>query len=152
MRQRLLLFAYIFVQIALWSVASSAQQYPFVHYTPKDGLINSRVKRSYQDNKGRMYFLTYGGLSVFDGARFKNYTTQNGLANNVVNDILEVADDSLLIACNASALIALVKGKLVTVKTKGVSSPLINQFYRHDDGRIYLSSDDGLFLLKKDTI
>ncbi|HVT85770.1 MAG TPA: triple tyrosine motif-containing protein [Chitinophagaceae bacterium] len=152
MRQRLLLFAYIFVLIAIWSVASFAQQYPFVHYTPKDGLVSSRVKKCYQDSKGRMYFLTYGGLSVYDGARFRNYTTQNGLANNVINDILEVGDDSLLIACNASTLIALVKGKLVTVKTKGISAPLINQFYRHDDGSIYLSSDDGLFLLKKDTI
>src|SRR5258706_14116687 len=78
-----------------------AQQYPFVHYTPKDGLVNSRVKKAYQDSKGRMYFLTYGGLSVFDGARFKNYTIQNGLASNVVNDILEVGDDSLLVATNS---------------------------------------------------
>src|SRR5262245_23819365 len=81
-----------------------AQQYPFVHYTPKDGLINSRVRKAYQDSKGRMYFITYGGLSVYDGARFKNYTTQNGMVSNLVNDVLEVGDDSLLVAVNSTGL------------------------------------------------
>src|SRR5215831_17407582 len=79
-----------------------AQQYPFVHYTPRDGLVNSRVRKAYQDSKGRMYFLTYGGLSVYDGVRFTNYTTQNGLASDLVNDILEVGEDSLLVASNSS--------------------------------------------------
>lgn len=152
MQRKTTILAYFFVSIVIGSLNCFAQQYPFVHYTPKDGLVSSRVKKVYQDSKGRMYFLTYGGLSVFDGARFKNYTLQNGLANNVVNDIIEVGDDSLLVACNAYTLLALVKGKLVTVKTEGVPCPLINQFYRHDDGRIYLSSDDGLFILEKNAI
>ena len=65
-----IILAYFFI-----CVNCSAQQYPFVHYTPKDGLVNSRVKKAYQDNKGRMYFLTAGGLSVYDGTRFRNYNT-----------------------------------------------------------------------------
>src|SRR6266487_4883275 len=129
-----------------------SQQYPFVHYTPKDGLVNSRVKKAYQDSKGRMYFLTYGGLSVFDGARFRNYTMQNGLPNNVVNDILEIGNDSLLVATNSHNLNLLVKGKLEAVKIENSACPIVNQFYRHDDNRIYLSSDDGLFLLEKNKI
>jgi signal transduction histidine kinase len=131
---------------------SHAQEYPFVQYTPKDGLVSSRVKKCYQDSKGRMYFLTYGGLSVFDGARFRNYTIQNGLPHNVVNDILDAGDDSLLLACNTRSLIALVRGKLITLKTRGVPCPVINQFYKHDDGRIYLSSDEGLFSLEGNRI
>src|SRR5947208_4564572 len=96
----------------IW-VNCCSQQYPFVHYTPKDGLVNSRVKKAYQDSKGRMYFLTYGGLSVYDGVRFRNYTMQNGLMSNVVNDILEIGDDSLLIATNSPTHInVLVKGKI----------------------------------------
>src|SRR5688500_19630713 len=106
MRKRLLnLLAYLF-----FCAACSAQQYPFVHYTPKDGLVNSRVRKAYQDSKGRMYFLTYGGLSVFDGARFRNYTTQNGLIIDVVNDILEVGEDSLLVAVNMYGLNVQVRG------------------------------------------
>jgi len=132
--------------------ATAAQQYPFVHYTPKDGLVNSRVKKVYQDSKGRIYFLTFGGLSVYDGARFKNYTIQNGLPNNVVNDILEIGNDSLLVATNSNNLNLLVNGKLEAVKVENSACPVINQFYRHDDNRIYLSSDNGLFLLEKNKI
>ena len=145
--QRAIILAYLF-----FCANCFAQQYPFVHYTPKDGLISSRVKKVYQDSKGRMYFLTFGGLSVYDGARFKNYTTQNGLPNNVVNDVLEIADDSLLIATNSHNLNVLVKGRLEAVKIENSICPVINQFYRHDDNKIYLSSDNGLFLLEKNKI
>src|SRR6476620_1791881 len=95
-----------------------AQQYPFVHYTPKDGLVNSRVRKAYQDSKGRMYFLTFNGLSVYDGARFKNYGTQNGLIAGLVNDVLEVGDDSLLVSINDCGLNVLVRGEMKKVKLR----------------------------------
>jgi len=137
----------------LFCTTSIAQQYPFVHYTPKDGLVNSRVKKSYQDSKGRMYFLTWAGLSVYDGARFRNYTVQNGLASNVINDILEVGKDSLLVATNSEFhLNVLINGKIGTLKTEGDTCRFPNQFYRHDDGRVYLSSDYGLFLMENNKI
>src|SRR5262245_21336609 len=119
----------------------AAQQYPYVHYTPKDGLINSRVRKAYQESKGRMYFLTYGGLSVFDGARFRNYTTQNGLAAQLVNDILEVGEDSFLIATNTGAINTLTRGIISKLETEKNFCPTINFFYRHTNGKIYLSSD-----------
>src|SRR5882762_6837008 len=121
MQRTTLILAYLFICEDCLS-----QQYPFVHYTPKDGLVNSRVKKAYQDSKGRMYFLTYGGLSVFDGARFRNYTTQQGLANDLVNDIIEVGDDSLLVANNSSLYLnTLVKGKIGRLKTEGHTLPVI---------------------------
>src|SRR5216117_842821 len=126
MQRTAIILACFFIPIAIGSVncfsqlTESGGQYPSVHYTPKDGIVNSRVKKTYQDSKGRMYFLTYGGLSVFDGTRFRNYTTQNGLASNVVNDILEVGDDSLLVATNNEYnLNVLVKGKIMLLKTTG---------------------------------
>ncbi|MBS1620229.1 MAG: hypothetical protein JSS80_01210 [Bacteroidetes bacterium] len=148
MQRIVIILAYLF-----FCTTIIAQQYPFVHYTPKDGLINSRVKKAYQDSKGRMYFLTYGGLSVYDGVRFKNYTTKEGLAVSLVNDILEVGDDSLLIASNnGNFLNVLVKGKMKFLKLPSTNIPLINHFYRHENGKIYLSSDDGLFILEKNNI
>ena len=136
----------------LITVHLSAQQYPFVHYSPKDGLVNSRVKKAYQDSKGRMYFLTYGGLCVYDGARFRNYTTQNGLPINIINDVLEIGNDSLLVATNTAKINLLVNGRIGIFKPENSFTPLINQFYRHDDGRIYLSSDFGLYVLEKNKI
>lgn len=99
-----------------------------------------------------MYFLTFGGLSVYDGARFKNYTTQDGLAGSLVNDILEVGDDTLLVATNSGHYVnVLVNGKVKNLNTE-LGCPVVNQFYRHDDNKIYLSSDDGLFILENNNI
>jgi signal transduction histidine kinase len=147
MQRAAILIAYFFICVNCF-----AQQYPFVQYTPKDGLVNSRVRKAYQDSKGRMYFLTFGGLSVYDGARFRNYTMQNGLPVNLVNDILEVGDDSLLVATNAPALNALVRGKMKFIKTEGDPCPLINQFYRYDQNKIYLACDYGLFVVENKKI
>ena len=135
------LFAYFSISSILL-----AQQYPFVYYTPKDGLVNSRVRSIKQDSKGRMYFITYGGLSVYDGTRFINYRQDNGLAHELVNDIAEVGPDSFLIATNTPVLNTLIRGKLGIYKTADNFSPLINRFLKSGDGKWYATGDDGLFL------
>jgi streptogramin lyase len=124
-----------------------AQQYPFVYYTPKDGLINSRVRIIKQDAKGRMYFLTHGGLSVYDGKRFTNYHTQDGLANELVNDLVEVGPDSFLLATNISTLNTLVRGRIGVFKPADNFCPVINRFFKSHDGYWYAAADEGLFRL-----
>ncbi|HET9825473.1 MAG TPA: two-component regulator propeller domain-containing protein, partial [Chitinophagaceae bacterium] len=123
-----------------------AQQYPFVYYTPKDGLVNSRVRTIRQDDRGRMYFLTYSGLSVYDGTRFTNYHRADGLADEVINDIGEITPDSLLVASNTNTLNTLVHGKIGTFKTSDNFCPLINRFLKTANGQWYVTADDGLFL------
>ncbi len=36
-----------------------SQQYPFIHYSPKDGLVNNRTRSMYQDSRGLLYVATY---------------------------------------------------------------------------------------------
>ena len=79
-----------------------AQQYPFDYYTPKEGLVNARVRQIKQDSKGLMYFITYGGLSIYDGNQFRNFTQSEGLAVDFVNDLLEISGDTILIATNTN--------------------------------------------------
>jgi signal transduction histidine kinase/ligand-binding sensor domain-containing protein len=143
-RKTLLFLAWLFACVDL-----AAQQYPFVNYTPKNGLVNSRVRKMYQDSKGRMYFLTWGGLSVYDGARFRNYTTQNGLAHDMVNDVLEVGNDSILVATNTNKLNVLVNGVATLFKTSDGFSPTISQFLKSKDGQVYVTADEGLFVINK---
>src|SRR5574339_1114449 len=80
---------------------SFAQQYTFVHYTPKDGLISNMIRGIYQDSKGRLHFTSVNGLSVYDGSRFINYNSKNGLSFDMVNSVLEVDNDSLWIVTNS---------------------------------------------------
>jgi signal transduction histidine kinase len=126
-------------------VSCFAQEYPFVHYTPKDGLVNSRVREAYQDSKGRMYFATYGGLSVYDGSRFTNYTTDNGLASNMINQVIEMGDDSLWVIPNYSKLHCLVHGKIKDLITADVFYPVINELIKCSDGYYYALADGGLY-------
>ena len=127
-----------------------AQEYPFIQYTPKDGLVNSRVRKVYQDSKGRLYFLTFGGLSVYDGARFKNYTKETGLAVDMVNDILEIGNDSLLVATNSARLNILVGGQMKVFTTADNFYPIVNQFLKSEDGNVYATADQGLYILHRD--
>lgn len=128
--------------------ATCFAQYPFVYYTPKDGLVNSRVRGIKQDSRGRMIFFTFGGLSIYDGTRFVNYNRQDGLADELINDVVEITADSFLVATNASKLNTLVKGKVGVYKTDDNFYPVINHFLKGNDGYWYVTADDGLFVLK----
>jgi ligand-binding sensor domain-containing protein len=148
MQRKLFSLACFFIPIAIGSVNCLAQQYPFVYYTPKDGLINSRVKAIKQDSQGRMLFITYGGLSIYDGTRFINYNQQEGLANDLVNDIVELGTDSFLISTNTRRLNTLVHGIVGTYETVDHFYPVVNRFLKSRDGNLYVIADEGLFVLK----
>lgn len=143
MRRKLVFLACFFICVNCFS-----QQYPFVYYTPKDGLVNSRVRSIKQDSKGRMYFTTYGGLSIYDGTRFINYHQPDGLANELVNDIVEVTPDSFLVATNTQKLNTLVHNKIEAYQTSDDYCPVINRFLKSNDGYWYAAADEGLFILK----
>lgn len=121
------------------------QKYLFIRYTSKDGLANNRARFLYQDSKGRLYVSTYGGLSVFDGTRFINYTTENGLSTSLINDVVEVGEDSLLLVPNGRSLHVMVRGIVRRVPTTDAYYPVTNQLIKCSDGYFYAIADDGLF-------
>ena len=147
---RVKLFFYILAWLFYFVPVSRAQQYLFARYTPKDGLINNRVRFLYQDSKGRLYISTFGGLSVYDGSRFINYTTENGLVTSLVNDIVEMGYDSLWIIPNGPGLHCMVHGILRDIKMADSLYPVINQLLKCSDGSFYAIADEGLFHLEHD--
>jgi len=141
----------LLILACFFKVASSlAQQYPFVHYTPKDGLISNQVRKIYQDSKGRLYFTSVNGLSVYDGSRFTNYTSANGLAIDIVNSIMEMGDDSVWIITNTNKINCLVNGQLKTLVLKDTIVPIINMLLKDKKGVLYAAADQVLYLLDKD--
>src|SRR5687767_203952 len=143
---------FIFI-VLMWTTLSKSQPNPFITYTPRDGLVSARVRNAYQDSKGRMYFLTYGGLSVYDGVRFKNYTVRDGLSADLVNDVIEIGHDSLLIATNSPLSLNLLTGNRIENFPLAVeTTPLINKFLMDEDGVIYMTADYGLFRLDRNDL
>lgn len=69
------------------SASLSSQQYNFINYSIEDGLAQSQVQSIFQDNKGYLWFGTFGGLTRYDGKYFVNYSRENGLPDNRINCI-----------------------------------------------------------------
>jgi len=143
MQRIALILAYFFICVNCFS-----QQYPFVHYTPREGLVNNRARFIIQDSKGKLYIATYGGFSVYDGARFINYNTNNGLVIDLINDIAEMGEDSIWIMPNANSIHCLVKGRLKNLTTPDNFIPLVNQLVKSSNGYYYAIADEGLFRLE----
>src|SRR6185503_13510977 len=78
--------------------------YPFIHHPPREGLVNNKARFIFQDSRGKLFIATFGGLSVYDGSRFTNFDYNNGLGNNLINDIVEMGDDSVWIMVNANKI------------------------------------------------
>lgn len=129
-----------------------AQQYFFSRYTPKNGLVNNRARSIYQDSKGRLYVCTYGGLSVYDGSRFINYTTEDGLVASLINEIVEMGDDSLWVIPNGRALHCLVHGILRNIEMADNFYPVVNHILHGSDGYYYGLCDEGFYRLDQDQV
>jgi PAS domain S-box-containing protein len=68
---------------------AKAEQLPIRTYTIADGLARDTVTRIVQDPEGFLWFCTTEGLTRFDGYKFTNYRTDQGLPHFVVNDLLK---------------------------------------------------------------
>ena len=91
--------------VLLWLLclaAPAAAEQPITRlYTTEDGLARNWVLRIRRDTRGRLWFCTVEGLSVFDGERFFSYTTADGLPHRIVEDILDAGSGVYFIATPA---------------------------------------------------
>ncbi|MBL4654707.1 MAG: hypothetical protein JKY33_02665, partial [Bacteroidia bacterium] len=67
------------VLLFLFIPAVFSQHYNFINYSIEQGLPQSQVGDIYVDSKGYIWFGTLGGVSKFDGRKFQNFSTEDGL-------------------------------------------------------------------------
>lgn len=125
-----------------------AQQQVFHTYTINDGLVANSVRRIFQDSKGFLWIATWEGLSKYDGHKFTNYTTANGLSHSLVNDIYETKDNKLYIACNNGSIDVIAENK----KPEPLVTDLaVNRFCTINKNEFFVTTDhNGLWQLKSD--
>jgi ligand-binding sensor domain-containing protein len=80
------------VLLVLCVLPADADQLVTRLFTTEDGLARNWVERIRRDSRGRLWFCTVEGLSLFDGQQFTNYTIADGLPHRIVSDILEAGD------------------------------------------------------------
>src|SRR5690606_4147986 len=98
---------YFFISIAVlfsffYAINARAQQYTFIPYSIKEGLVQSQVRCLMQDSRGFIWAGTLSGLSKFDGHNFQNFDRNSGLLNNQINCLLELSDGTIAVGSNGS--------------------------------------------------
>ncbi len=139
----------------------------FTHFTEKEGLCNNNVISIFEDKIGNIWFGTFGGgVSKYDGNRveaiekgkiiplnelqdlkrvngklvksFTNYTTKEGLSNNVITSILEDKNGNIWLGTSIG-LSKLIQTKLGEVSGKAKSRTVLEnnviiKNYGYEDG------------------
>ncbi len=67
-----------------------SQQPIIISYSLQDGMVSNNVRRIFQDSRGFIWIGTWEGISHYNGHKFTNYSTLNGLSHSLVNDFFEV--------------------------------------------------------------
>src|SRR6185436_2222351 len=81
-----------------------AEHLPLRGYTSSDGLAHDQITKIRQDSRGFLWFCTVDGLSRFDGYRFTNYGTHEGLSLARINDLLETRAGVYWVATNGRGI------------------------------------------------
>ena len=81
--------------------APAAERLPVRAYTVDDGLAGDEINQILQQSTGFLWIATDSGLSRFDGARFINYDSRNGLPSPHVTALVETAQGDLLVGTTA---------------------------------------------------
>ncbi len=81
--------------LAVTSVTSLAQTYPYREYTIDDGLPQSESMAVFQDSRGYLWIPTRNGLALFDGHTFISYLRKDGLPSNIVSQVVEDRDGTI---------------------------------------------------------
>lgn len=117
-----------------------AQQYPMRNYRMTEGLSNSVVFRTYQDDKGFIWFCTNYGISRFDGSTFRNYTTKHGLGANIVMSMSGLNDSVLLVSTYGGGLNMLSESGIAQYPLASGSMPKKILYAAAHLGKIWLIS------------
>jgi ligand-binding sensor domain-containing protein len=155
--------------LSIMASASHAERLPIRTYTPADGLASATIHRIVRDSRGFLWFCTRGGLSRFDGTRFRTYDERDGLPERVVNDFLESRSGTYWVATNGGGVCRL-DPSLETLSGPGdgkgtdpagprsrfkvypvgaeVLSNRVNQLCEDQAGRLWATTDGGLFVLE----
>jgi ligand-binding sensor domain-containing protein/signal transduction histidine kinase len=128
-------------------------------YSMADGLPSNDVRSVYQSSDKRLWIGTASGLSELTsgaGARFRNYTTDNGLSGSAIYAFQEDLDGNLWIGTKENGVMKMARGGLVTYgapdgyRSGNFSSSIFESQKRElcvttgDRSAVYLNAFDGV--------
>ncbi len=119
-----------------------SQQHNFTSFGVEEGLPQSQVICTDQDSLGRIWIGTYGGgLSVFDGSGFFNFSAQDGLPDNIIWSVAVDHDDHIWVGTGKG--LALLKDNAIITFDKDTGVPVDNIWALEVDqkGTVWIGTD-----------
>jgi len=112
-------------------------------YSTEDGLLINNAYSVVEDKKGRIWVGTFGGgLSLFTGNGFKNFTEENGLAFNKVNRLFIDDQNNLWIGTDGGGASILKGHSFAHVPfSKAHSKVLVMSVLCRENGEVWLGSE-----------
>ncbi|QKG80276.1 SpoIIE family protein phosphatase [Tenuifilum thalassicum] len=133
----------ISILLLFTGICSFSQQYNLEILGIKRGLLHSVVTGIDQDNQGRVWLSTGGGLCNYNGYEFNYYTTKDGLNYTRLTDVV-VDEMGGVWAGSTLGINYLFGGKVYSVPKDSVGGAL--SFSRSTNG-IWVLSDRGVYKL-----
>jgi diguanylate cyclase (GGDEF)-like protein len=133
-------------------VVIHSQELPIVHYGTKEGLSSVFIISITQSKDGRMWIAHNGGISVYDGAEFKNWSHEDGLLGTAPNSIIIDNNDVLWMAFPEEGLQYMGRnGSLGTIPgtDRFFQEYRIPFLYRMKDGSIWGAGSEGYYKISK---
>ena len=128
-------------------------------YSTAQGLPSSDIKAIFEAKDGKLWFGTYGGISVAKcgeqntNCRIKSYTTEDGLASNSVRSITEDADGTFWIGTYDGGLSRFKDGKFFNFNTgNGLFSNGVFATVEDEHGNFWMSGNKGIFRASKNAL
>lgn len=73
---------FLLISLLIFSLKGLTQSYSFKNYSIAEGLAQTQVTSIIEDQNGYLWVGTLGGLSRFNGSKFTNFSSEDGLLNN----------------------------------------------------------------------
>ena len=132
----------------------------WTRFDTSDGLPDAPIRVFGETHDGTLWMGTNGGGLVryhpptdTSAARFSTLTTANGLSSTLIRSLYEAPDHTLWIGTEDRGLIRLSQRDTVAVTTAdGLFANSIHQILPDDEGRLWMSSNQGLFWVSYDAL
>ncbi|OQP66651.1 sensor histidine kinase [Niastella populi] len=139
----------------LFRGVATAQEYSYLHYGINDGLAGATVYCITQDKDGFIWTGTETGVSRFDGTRFKNFTTKDGLPDLEILSIFSDSKGRVWMAPFRKSVCYYYQGKIHNQQNDSLLSRIqlkgnIENFVEDREGNILLKESNVLHLLATD--
>ena len=111
------------------------------------GSLN-HINSFYEDSQGRIWLCADTGLGFFENQRF--YEIEGALIESAMRSMTEDFEGNLWFASNRLGLLQVIKSRFENISRAYSLPPLIVNAALVHEGRLYVGSDDGLFIAGAD--